>query len=294
VKQAIDSYKEYLEKKGNKALSRARTESRLLAFFNEDVWRPLAEMTPSRAERLYAALQERISDKTGRNFSVDSQRNMLSEAKTFFAWCGGRERRWLRGNRLAEVKGIGKRVHGKEQLRIDEARSWKAKALDLADAGEGGAVAALMSLLMGMRCSEIISRVARDVDDDGRLLWIPEGKTKAGRRTLEVPELLRPYLVALATGKQPGEALFGQHWRDWPRKWVRRICGKAGVTTVTAHGMRGLHASLAREAGATGHLVAAALGHTSERMAAKAYTAPASEARAKQRAAMRVLNGGKK
>lgn len=60
-----------------------------------------------------------------------------------------------------------------------------------------------------------------------------------------------------------------------------------------AHSMRGLHSSLAREAGATGHLVAAALGHTSVRMAATAYTAPASEAKAKQRAALAVLDGGK-
>ena len=99
---------------------------------------------------------------------------------------------WLARNPLDEVVGVGKRRHGKAQLRIDEARRWQAKALELADQGEAGAVAAMMSLVMGMRASEIVSRVVRDLDDDGRLLWIPETKTEAGKRTLPVPEFLQP------------------------------------------------------------------------------------------------------
>ena len=55
-------------------------------------------------------------------------------------------------------------------------------------------MAAMMSLLMGMRASEIVSRIVRDLDDEGRLLWIPETKTEAGKRTLPVPEVLQPYL----------------------------------------------------------------------------------------------------
>ena len=43
---------------------------------------------------------------------------------------------------------------------------------ELADVGDEGAVAAMMALVMGMRASEIVSRVVRDLDDDGRLLWI--------------------------------------------------------------------------------------------------------------------------
>jgi hypothetical protein len=35
-----------------------------------------------------------------------------------------------------------------------------------------------MTLLMGMRASEVVNRVTRDVDDGGRLLWIPEAKTR--------------------------------------------------------------------------------------------------------------------
>ena len=32
-------------------------------------------------------------------------------------------------------------------------------------------------MVMGMRANEIVSRVVRDLDDDGRLLWIPDSKT---------------------------------------------------------------------------------------------------------------------
>jgi integrase len=85
-----------------------------------------------------------------------------------------------------------------------------------ADAAQAGAVAAMTALVMGMRASEIVSRVVRDLDDGGALLWIPDSKTLAGRRKLQVPEFLQPYLVELARGRDPQAPLFGEHWRDWP------------------------------------------------------------------------------
>jgi integrase len=169
----------------------------------------------------------------------------------------------LRGNPIDGVKGVGKRKHGKAQLRIDEARKWLARPTEFADKGETGAVAAMVALLMGMRASEITSRVTRDLDDGGQLLWIPETKTEAGRRTLQVPEVLQPYLRRLAEGKQPHDRLFGEHWRDWPRKWVQKICKGAGMPKVSAHAMRGLHSTLAVDSGVTAHAVAVALGHES-------------------------------
>jgi integrase len=75
-------------------------------------------------------------------------------------------------------------------------------------------------------------------DDGGKLLWIPDSKTEAGRRTLQVPELLQSHLLAIAEGKPSEAKLFGHHWRDWVRKWVNRICQAAGLPKVTAHGMR--------------------------------------------------------
>jgi len=164
------------------------------------------------------------ADEAEKPFSVDSQRNILAEAKTFLRWSAAKPRRWISRSPLEEVQGVGRRKHGKAQLRIDEARKWSKQAVKLAKSGDEGAVAALMSLLMGMRASEIVSRVVRDLDDDARLLWIPDAKTDAGKRTLEVPHLLRPCLRKLAKGKRSEAPLFGQHWRDWIRKQVKRIC----------------------------------------------------------------------
>jgi integrase len=201
--------------------------------------------------------------------------------------------RGFAGKDVAAVAAKGKRRHGKPQLRIDEARRWMAKATELADAGETGAVAALMALLLGMRASEIVSRVVRDLDDDGRLLWIPETKTEAGRRTLRVPEVLRPYLRALAEGKERSARLFGGHWRDWPREWVERICAAAGVPKVSAHSMRGRHSTLAMEAGVTGAVVAASLGHENVSTTIRSYAKPEGVAAARQERALTVLAGGR-
>src|SRR5450432_1728842 len=74
---------------------------------------------------------------------------------------------------------------------------------------EAGAVAALMALLMGMRVSEITDRIVRNLDDDGRLLWITDAKTQAGIRRLQVPQQLQPLLRRIAANKQPTDRLFG-------------------------------------------------------------------------------------
>lgn len=64
--------------------------------------------------------------------------------------------------------------------------------------------------------------------------------------------MLRHLLLKLTEGKAPTDQIFGKHWQDWPRKQVQRICKLAGVPKVSAHSMKGLHATLATRAGATG------------------------------------------
>lgn len=290
IDEAIDDYEVYLRDwKQNKAKSYTATTWRLRAFF-ADVDELLGELTEKRCASYYDALTKRVS-RTGKAYSVDSHRNILAEAKTFLGWCA-KDRRWIRSNPVERVKGQGRRRHGKPQLRIDEARAWTAKAIEFADRGEAGAVAAMVTVLMGLRCSEIVSRVVRDLDDGGRLLWIPDSKTEAGRRTLEVPVVLQPYLQRLCEGKPSDATIFGVHWRDWPRVWVKKICRAARVMEVSAHAMRGLHSTLALQAGATGHLVAASLGHESPSTTMRSYADASTVRRAKQRAALSVLVGG--
>jgi integrase len=68
----------------------------------------------------------------------------------------------------------------------------------------------MTAFLLGLRASEVTDRVVRDLDDDGRLLWIEFGKTKRSRRTLEIPAILRPYLLALAKGRAPDAQLISR------------------------------------------------------------------------------------
>jgi integrase len=98
--------------------------------------------------------------------------------------------------------------------------------------------------------------------------------------------------MALAEGKSREARLFGLHWRDWPREWVERICAAAGVPKVSVS-MRGLHSTLAMEAGVTGAVVAASLGHESVSTTTQSYAKPEAVATARQERALAVLAGGR-
>lgn len=228
--------------------------------------------------------------------AVDTHRNGLSVAKAFGAWCVSRG--WLAVNPFAAVKGKGRRKRGKPQLRIEEARRFMAACIELAPTDDG-AVLALAYLLLGARAGEIVLRVVRDVDDGGRMLWIPDSKTEAGRRQLEVPDVLVPHFQRL-TARRPALAKLFAHAavrarpQDWAREQVTRICKAAGVPRVTPHGLRGTAATIAREAGATSQLVAATLGHASTAITEAAYIDRGRAETASRRTTLRVLEGGRR
>jgi integrase len=206
---ALKEYRRHLEAKGDKAVSIDVTAWAIGLFF--PVPAPLRLLSSKRCGALYEDLRTPPSKRTGKPLAADTHRNVLAQVKSFLAWCV--ERGWIGENPCDEVKGIGKRrPRGKSlgkagnELRVKQARAWYRTALELAAAGDAGAVAALVALLLGLRASEIVSRLVADLDEDeepGDLLWIPCAKTAAGRRTLEVPVELRPLLVGLAAGKRP-------------------------------------------------------------------------------------------
>lgn len=281
---AIDEYEEHMKRKNLKPRTIKSTRERLVMFFGEEISRPVATVSNALCVSRYRALTEKVA--------TDTHRNALNQTRTFFKWCVAQ--RWIYSNPTADIEGQGKRKKGKPQLRYDEARKWQASAVELARAGEVGAVAALATLMLGMRASEIATRQVRDLDDGGRLLWIPDSKTESGKRTLEVPDVLRDLMLPLKADKLPEAPLFGAgRTRYWIAYWVQRICELAGVQRVCAHSMRGLHASMAVTAGATPQLVAAALGHASYAVTQQHYVSSAAEGNAKQKAALRVLEGGK-
>jgi integrase len=305
---ALHEYKQHLTASGTKPESIVVVEWAVSLFFPEPVH--LSMLSAKRAQRLYDDIRTRVSEMTGKPLANDTHRGALTRVKTFISWCAESPRRWVKENAFATVKGIGKlRPRGKSlgksgnELRVKQAREWYAKALEFARAGDKGAVASLIALLLGMRAGEIVSRRVNDLDEDtapGDLLWIPCSKTPAGRRTLEVPEVLRPFLLSLADGKDDGRPLLEfkhgvPHNNAWVRKQVVRICKAAKVPEVTAHAMRGLLATLTSERGMAGHLIAATLGHESyENMTLKAYAAPGSHEMGVNRRGLVVLSGGAK
>lgn len=321
TKTALAEYKKHLQAKGNKGDSTRQTCWIIELFFPEPIL--LASLTPKRCQTLYDDMRVRPTAKSVKRAakdpakykpeppSVDTHRSALAQVRTFLAWC--LERGWMKGvNPTAEVKGMGKRrPRGKSlgkagnELRVKETRLWYRKAVELADGDDEGAIAALVALLLGMRASEIVSRKVADLDDDeaaGDLLWIPCSKTPAGRRTLEVPAVLRPFLVACAEGKTPDRYLFEcereqdpigkPHTRDWVLDQVHRICDLVKVPQVTAHAMRGQLATLTRERGLAGHLVAATLGQDDERVHETSYARPGAAQTGVNRRGLQVLNGG--
>lgn len=292
---ALDAYEIHLKAKGNKGGSIERTRWAVERMFPTPLalWALSAKTCRARYEAIAAEL------------AVDSHRNALAETKTFLAWCV--EASFIGSNPADGVKGTGKRRKKKAQLRIREARLWFALAHKEACGDDGdGALAALIALLLGMRASEITGIRIRDLDEDEApydSLWIDESKTEAGRRALDVPEVLRPLLAEQAKGRSPGALLFPTkvrrgarkgvevaHWRDWPRENIQRLCKEAGVPRVTAHGMRGLLSTISLERGLAGKLVADTLGHEDVRTTIDSYAQRGSaEAGARRRGMAKLI-----
>ncbi len=286
IDEAVTAYLTHLRETGVKATSAKTHWYRLRAFFalgtiGTNSGGSLSQLTPERAQAFYDALRKKNA--------VDTHRSCLTLAKAFGVWCV--KQGWMRSDPLASIEPMGRRKRGKEQLRVTEARTFITRCRQLADEGDAGAIAAMTALLLGLRASEVTDRVVRDLDDGGRLLWIPQAKTDAGRRTLEVPAMLQPYLRALAKGKDANDRLFTESDRHFLLYHVRRIAALDGLPAITSHSLRGLHSTLATENGATGHAVAAALGHTSYAMTKAHYLKPGTVERVARERVQTLIEG---
>lgn len=112
------------------------------------------------------------------------------------------------------------------------------------------------------------------------------------RFAVQVPEELQPRLQALAAGRDATEVLFKIHWNT-VNNTLARLCRAAGCPRVTAHGLRGSHASWAREIGLQAAAVAEYLGH-SERVHARHYPTGDAVQRGAQARVLQVLQGGRR
>ncbi len=240
--------------------------------------------------------------------AVDTHRNALTEGKAFTTWCV--KRKLLKVDPFAEVEAIGRRRAGrsKPQHRVDESRKLVDYLLGLcAVRVEPEVVGTLTTFLLGERAHEVVERDIRDLDDGGRLLWIDDSKSDEGRRTLEVPGVLQPLLLALAEGRGGDQPLFvatdgpgakrkrgtRRATRHWLLYHVRKLCKAAGVPVIPTHGLRRSHISHARAAGTTGEIVAAQVGHGSVAVQDRSYVAAGAADAGRRERAFKVLQGGR-
>lgn len=254
---------------------------------------PAGAVSADRAQQLYLE-ETRRKKANGQPIAADTHHLLLRRAKHFFKWAVAR--RYAAENPFAEIHPIGRPRRGKPQLRIDEARKFVSAALQRARTLEVGATAALMQIFLGLRPTEAVIRVVRDLDDQGRVLWVPFGKTSNARRRLQVPDVLREILLHHAQGKPADAPLLGpsgegMHTRHALRHRLRQLCAEADVPQICPHSLRGLNATLALEAGATAHHVAAALGHASFATTARHYADASTVANASLRRVADLLSG---
>jgi integrase len=241
-----------------------------------------------------AAWKERVAVQ-----SIDSQHGVRSTLAGLFAWAV-KQRTLRKPPELPEI--VGQKRKGKNQLRIDEAKQMVALALSQRDPL---ALAVVTMLFTGMRPGEAMGLRVRDLDDEATVLWVAaeDGKTAAARRMVEVnPPELGALLSELAVGRPGTEYLFPFDSRRQKKmseissrtaalyRRLARLCKEAGVPVVVPHSMRGLHSTIAVERGATGKLVAAAIGHTSfDRITVPHYLAPGTAERAQARRVYKAL-----
>ncbi|MCP4467737.1 MAG: tyrosine-type recombinase/integrase [Halieaceae bacterium] len=301
VQGAIDMYLDELREREDTESHIVSTRARLLMMFPASDEQLLSELHPITCQRLYDEMRKSKSPYTKKPYAVDTQRHALVQSRAMCKWLVVKGA--LSNNPFAEVEGVGKRKKGKTQLTIDEARRFLDVCVNYthptmrADGRnkmrtpkldpQVGVTAAMCCLLLAMRAGEIAALTPRSIDDGGRVLRIfRDGtKTDAGERLLEVPDVLRDRLPALAAADIS---------RYQVNAWVHTMCKVAGVADVGPHALRGTHASLATRAGATSQLVAGSLGHASTEVTNRHYTRADAVADARVGAALTVLAGGLK
>lgn len=269
VQDAVDAYLEHLRRKGNKAGSVTTARYRLQALLDGAM--ALVDLNARRAQELY-------DDLVDEGVAADTHRGCLISGRAFGKFCVAKG--WSRANPFKDVLPVGRKSKGKEQLRVDEARTYMRHCFKAwRETKDRGAVAGLLALMFSLRASEVSQLVARDVDDRGRILRIAEheAKTLASRRAAKVPPPLVPVLLELAEYPACADGhLFAKESgvpadRHWVLYHARKHMAAAGVPVVTAHGLRGTSATIGSAATGGAQVMADALGHENTTITKDAY-----------------------
>lgn len=268
VREVIEAY---LEDKGSeiKANTVGSYRGRLTSFLAPVLDEPAVSISSQRALALYREYANRVG-------SVATHRKGLRQVRTVWAWASDEERRWVAQGVWDAVKPKGRTPKGKPQPRPSEAALIYSRAFELAELEDGtldsiGGLALATQLLLGLRSSELVSAVGRDVEQGA--WYVADSKTHNGVRAIEIPSRLRPLIERRAAVVGPEGRIF-PYDRTWPLRRVKALCKELGIREYTAHALRGLHSTLAVQAGATSHAVARTLGHGSTAVTEAHYLAP--------------------
>lgn len=295
VSDAIDLYEQHLKDKGT--IGYGETIRRLRAFLPQEI--TIGRVTPERAKAYYESFRTRLRpDKEP--ISVAYHRAALINVRSFMTWCI--EQGWIELNPFSKVKGIGKKNRGKPQLTGDEIIRWYAYCLARARDGDRAALGCLMAFTSALRSGDLCRRIVRDVDMGGTVLRVSGGKTLASNRPRAIARDLQPLVKILVAGRSPDEPLFprhvkGQihhHTRRWLEQAMERFCAGAGVPYVCPHSLKGSASSILIEEGYSADAVARHCSHESRSTTEQHYITPGAVEDARQRKALKVMNGGKK
>jgi integrase len=286
-----DAITQYLEHKAPQVAAGwlQTLEDRLRAFLPNV---PIVEIDASRAEEIY--LQE--TRRVGRFGIVKAATHqaLLRNTKELFRWLC--KKGIAQANPFVNVDPIGKAHAGKDQPRETDAKILDAFLFKRAQAQEEGALALLVQIYLGMRSSEVLALTVGAVERNGQRISILRGKSHNARRSLELYSEVALLLQSHCAGRPNQERVFAANLAQrpassWMYKRLRQYCAAAGIPMYCPHSLRGLHASLALEHGATSHQVAAALGHGSFATTAKHYAQPSSIENARAKRVVAALKG---
>lgn len=227
----------------------------------ERFWRAHPELLARdvTADHLLGFLERMSAD----GVELAGQRTRWYQVNVFLRWCvvrGLLERNPTELVDRIDLPWASKRgkqqMGGKRQLaNSDQAQAYLAAAIAWPDAQTR--IVAALPLLTGMRSGEVRFLRVDAIDLGLGVLWIRGDrggvwapKTRASTRTVQIPDVLRDDLVALAAGRAGDELLLtsphtGHAWSPrWVWETVGRTCDAAGVPRVCPHGLRGTWASI--------------------------------------------------
>ena len=239
-----------LVRRGASEGTRATARYRLDGLTESVATGPLSALTPRRCASLYEAY--------AKTHKPTTHHNALKQAKAWGAWAVKQGQ--AKVNPWAGIQPIGRKAHGKKQLRLDDTAKLFDYCVSVAEVSDD-ACAVLIGLVLGLRASEIVGLTKTDLDAAGTLVWISKSKTQAGVRPVRLPEVLQVPLKIRSdrSKKETGWRLL-PYSRWWVRAATHRVCRLARVPKITAHALRGGGATEALEAGESPEVVAKWLG----------------------------------